>query len=365
MKILLLADLSSPHSWRWLESLRERGTEVRAISFEKPLKESGDVIYIETFVRNKRWKYLLNSRKVKKLIKDFSPDLLNPHFISNYGLLARIAGGGIPYFLCVWGSDLLLTPKKGIFQRFWTGRILKGAQAVYVDSEMLKEIVISYGVHEAKIFLFPFGIKEPWHKIVLEDYKPGPPWILFSHRRLDPDMDPMTLLLGFKSILDKGYEANFTLASRGTLEEDLKKEANRLKIDGVRFAGWQKEEDLREFLKRSHFYLSASLTDSTSVSLLEAMASGAFPIVSDIPGNREWIRDGENGLLFTPKNPEDLCEKIIVAMNNKELVEKGRLINKEIVTKRADWDRNFNQAFQKMGEISRKRKSIYPGDPKI
>ena len=55
-----------------------------------------------------------------------------------------------------------------------------------------------------------------------------------------------------------------------------------------------------EALHSGSCYISASLSDGTANSLLEAMAAGLFPIVSDIPANREWIADGENGMLFPP-----------------------------------------------------------------
>ena len=59
------------------------------------------------------------------------------------------------------------------------------------------------------------------------------------------------------------------------------------------------------FLGQADIYVSTSLHDGTSVSLLEAMGSGAFPIVTDIPSNREWIHHGQNGFLV-PVNEEKI-----------------------------------------------------------
>jgi glycosyltransferase involved in cell wall biosynthesis len=46
---------------------------------------------------------------------------------------------------------------------------------------------------------------------------------------------------------------------------------------------------MRELYREHEVYVSMSRSDSTSQSLLEAMAAGLLPIVSDIPGNRPWI----------------------------------------------------------------------------
>jgi len=57
-------------------------------------------------------------------------------------------------------------------------------------------------------------------------------------------------------------------------------------------------EKIPDLLNQADIYVSTSLYDATSVSLLEALASGAFPVVTDIPANREWISDGESGFLL-------------------------------------------------------------------
>ena len=54
---------------------------------------------------------------------------------------------------------------------------------------------------------------------------------------------------------------------------------------------------LFELYRGGDVYVSLSRSDSTSQSLLEAMAVGLFPIVSDIEGNREWVTHRRQGYL--------------------------------------------------------------------
>jgi glycosyltransferase involved in cell wall biosynthesis len=83
--------------------------------------------------------------------------------------------------------------------------------------------------------------------------------------------------------------------------------------------------------------VSTSLYDGTSVSLLEAMGSGAFPIVTDIPANREWIVNGENGFLVPIDEERSLAEKIVEAIRNQDLIKRSRKKNFYLIKEKALW----------------------------
>jgi glycosyltransferase involved in cell wall biosynthesis len=68
--------------------------------------------------------------------------------------------------------------------------------------------------------------------------------------------------------------------------------------------------DLPGFLRAADVYVSASSSDGTSSSLLEAMASGLYPVVSDITANRPWVEHGKNGLLFAVGDAASLAEAL-------------------------------------------------------
>jgi L-malate glycosyltransferase len=52
-----------------------------------------------------------------------------------------------------------------------------------------------------------------------------------------------------------------------------------------------------DWYARARWFVSLPQSDSVSVSVLEAMAHGCIPILSDLPANRELVRDGDNGLI--------------------------------------------------------------------
>jgi glycosyltransferase involved in cell wall biosynthesis len=66
----------------------------------------------------------------------------------------------------------------------------------------------------------------------------------------------------------------------------------------VRFIGRVDEAELPALLRGAELYVTASETDGTSVTLLQAMACGVPVIASRNAGNITWIREGETGRLF-------------------------------------------------------------------
>jgi glycosyltransferase involved in cell wall biosynthesis len=90
-------------------------------------------------------------------------------------------------------------------------------------------------------------------------------------------------------------------------------------------------------------YVSASRTDGSSISLIEAFASGRPAIVSNIPGNREWVEPGMNGWWFKDGDADDLAEAILsAAAQRKTFSEMGRAARKT-AEERANWGKNFSK----------------------
>ena len=95
------------------------------------------------------------------------------------------------------------------------------------------------------------------------------------------------------------------------------------------------------------------LSDGTSVSLLEAMGAGAFPVVTDITSNREWISDGDNGFLVPAGKEINLADRIIGTIRKEGLMEKASEWNREIVREKAYWDGNIHKMVEIYGQSLR------------
>ena len=86
----------------------------------------------------------------------------------------------------------------------------------------------------------------------------------------------------------------------------------------VFFPGQVGYADLPRYYRSADLYLAATHSDGTSISLLEAMACGCPVLVSDIPGNREWVTPGENGWLFPAGDAEALAQAILQAVEQRD-----------------------------------------------
>jgi len=112
-------------------------------------------------------------------------------------------------------------------------------------------------------------------------------------------------------------------------------------LDRVTFPGLVKQSELPDFYRTADLYLSASHSDGTSISLLEAMGCGRPVLVSDIPGNKEWVTPGKNGWLFPDGNVEALSQAIVQVLSERPKLPEMGLSARLITENRANWKTNF------------------------
>jgi glycosyltransferase involved in cell wall biosynthesis len=114
------------------------------------------------------------------------------------------------------------------------------------------------------------------------------------------------------------------------------------------------QAEMAEVYRSAMIVISPSTHDGTPNTLLEGMACGCFPIVGDLKSLREWITDGENGLLVDSGSPSALAEAIIKAIKNKDLRAKAAGLNHEIITSRAEYGHNMAKVEEYYQMVKRK-----------
>ena len=347
-----IAFLSFPNAVarvRWAERLARRGHDVGYFSLSRSnLPPDSRVSYhplalppLKGYAR-----FFFGRSRTEAALKEFRPDIVHGFYTTNYGYLAamqRIA----PSVVTITGSDLLLEPKRSPFFRWINGRVSRKADALNPVSAHLAELLQSqYSVPAGKVHQFPAGIDTGL-------FRPGNrneegPFLIVSTRNFEPVYN-LGLLVGIVPELLKAFpDVRFEFFGSGSLEQKYRSQL--APYDRVRFGGWQPAEVLAQRLGEAHIYVSTSLSDGTSSSLLEAMACGAFPVVMDLPSNREWIRDGENGFLI-PNDPSALKSRLIGALRDRELRRRAGQINRKLVLERADLDRMVGRLEKLYSEI--------------
>src|SRR5262249_50851094 len=161
--------------------------------------------------------------------------------------------------------------------------VLERADLVLTDAENLAAAARALGAPAERVLCIPWGIPID-HYVPSAERQPG---LLLSTRMMEPVYDLATVIDGVAPVLERWPRAELVMAGEGSLRASLEERAaRRLPSGRFRFVGRLDATAMAAWLGRADLYLSASLSDSTSLSLLEAMASGAVPVVSDIEGNR-------------------------------------------------------------------------------
>jgi glycosyltransferase involved in cell wall biosynthesis len=132
-------------------------------------------------------------------------------------------------------------------------------------------------------------------------------------------------------------DSRLVVAHGGSMTAELQRRA-RAVPGRVEFVGFVDRAALREAMTGAEVFVSVPSSDGTSVALLQAMAAGCFPIVSDLPTQRELVEDGVNGFRVPLHRPEVLAEHIGRALADASLRRAAAARNLEIVR-----ERGFNE----------------------
>ncbi len=134
-------------------------------------------------------------------------------------------------------------------------------------------------------------------------------------------------------------DVKYVIGGTGDFIPELDEIVKRYQLqDRVIFPGRIPNQELPKYYAAADVFVlpSVSRLEAFGIVALEAMASATPVVVSDIPGVREVITEGEHGLLSEPLNPANLAGKIRTILRNpdtaKRMGEKGRIRVEENLT---------------------------------
>jgi glycosyltransferase involved in cell wall biosynthesis len=266
--------------------------------------------------------------------------LIHAHWAIPTGLIGVWVGKLLkkPLIVTVHGSDFGMAATRGSLLRRMFLYVCRRASHVTCVSENMRQAIVEMGIRDKKIDVFPMGVEEAFFEVgKRRDQGPnneGP--VILSNRNLQPLYNVSQLIRAIPWVLKSEPDAKFLIAGEGQERERLEREAEELGVlSSVQLLGKVPHEVMPSLLAKVKIYVSTSLSDGTSVSLLEAMASGAFPVVTDILANREWIVNGENGFLVPARDERTLADKVVEAIRHKDLAVKVREKNRGMAERRA------------------------------
>jgi len=308
----------------------------------KGFKTNSNVIEkgIRFFLKEKFPKYRL--KQLLKVIKKIKPDIIHSmEFQSGCYLVLeakKILGDNFPKWIVTnWGSDLFLF--KNLNDH--SGKIKEVlSNCDYYTCECKRDVKIARDLgFKGKIFKMPTNsggfdidfINEFRNKILpskrklimLKGYQGWAGRALVGLRALERCSN---ILNGFEIII---YSADYSPEVKIAAEIFNKKTGIPIKIIPI-------NTDNSEILKLhsySRISIGLSISDAISTSMLEAIAMGSFPIQSFTSCADEIVKDGINGFLVPPEDPEQIEQAIVKAIKNDNLVDDAAKLNFEIIAK--------------------------------
>lgn len=139
--------------------------------------------------------------------------------------------------------------------------------------------------------------------------------MIVSIGELDDNKNHITVIKALSMTGRKDFK--YIICGVGLNKEMLEQQAKTLGLkDNVILAGYR--TDIPDILNASDIFIFPSFHEGMPVSALEAMACSLPIICSEIRGNVDIIKEGDNGYLFQPADAETLSKKILLIMDDKE-----------------------------------------------
>jgi glycosyltransferase involved in cell wall biosynthesis len=247
-----------------------------------------------------------------------------------------------------WGSDILTEPDDSFLKKQLVKKVMNQCDHIQCDAEFVKQKIINdYRLSPDKITVFPWGIdlnlfKRGEKLKARESLKlDGNKFILIYNRYLENIYGVQYLLEAFKIFSQDKDDVLLLMLSEGSLRNQTVRYISNNKLDAkINLIGKVSNNELPAFLNSADVYVSPSLSDGTSLSLLEAMACGRGLVVTDVSAIKEWVNE-KNGLVVTKKNPKELAASMQQYYDNRDLIKQHGDINIQIAGERANWDNNY------------------------
>jgi glycosyltransferase involved in cell wall biosynthesis len=400
LKILHFSRDYTPHDHRFLAKMVQTGHEIFYLRLEnaghpyedRPVPEGVTLIPWaggQTRITRGDGPRLLSS--LKQVIRRYRPDIIQAGPVQRAAFLTALAGYK-NLITMSWGYDLLMDVHNGKAWQWATRYTLQRSAAFVGDCNTIRHLAIGHGMNPEKIVTFPWGADiqkfKPANQQISNQQTNQPAnqcsplrerrgwgddcFVLLSTRNWSELYGVEDLARAFVHAARQRPELRLFMLSGGPLSGKIKSLIqsevpfrNAGLLDRVHFPGQVNQDNLPAYYRAADLYISTSHSDGTSISLLEALASGVPVLLSDIPGNREWIPSpssltllppgegnppspagrgagGEGaGWLFRDGDPTDLERAILHALDHRAHLPAMSRAARQLAEERGDWDKNF------------------------
>jgi L-malate glycosyltransferase len=336
------------HTERWLTWFARRGHDVHLMTVQPGPIPGVTVHDITPPPGPKPLRYAMGLITVKRVLARLRPSLLHAHFLTGYGYWG-VWSGYRPFLVTVWGDDVYVTPHQTVIKNRLARKALREADYVTGDSEDIIEACRRLGARADRTEVVQWGVD-------FALFHPGVPSGRVREKLGVPANAP--IVLSTRSFTQPYYNIDLIVDTAvrvrelfpdvhyvfaGNEGDDAAFKARSKGADWMHWVGRIPHPELPAWIGAATVFVTVPSVDATAVSLLEAMACRAAIVASDLPSAREWIRDGETGLVVKARDESGLVRAIERFLSDAALRERvGRGAEGEVRT-RADHDRNMQR----------------------
>lgn len=352
MKVLYFTRDYTPHDYRFLNAIVDNGHEVYYLRLEKCVNYESRPLPSQVHIV--QWKFGHGKyspsqeadviSELQRIFREIQPDIVHSGPLTDTSYLTAKAGLH-PHAAMSWGFDLLREIVTSETLKINAAYALSRADWFLGDCYVELDTAVSMGMDRHTATIFPWGIDPrkfcPGKSSLRQELAEKDDFLLLSLRTMEPNYSVETVVRAFLQAAACEPSIRLALMSDGSQMQMLKDIAaadpNGKRIN---FLGRRPNNLLVDYYRAADLYVSASIVDGSSVSLLEAMGCEVPVLMSDIPGNLEWVTDGLNGTIFTTKNVQELAEKIISSCHQRDELRRMARNARTMIYEKADWDKN-------------------------
>ncbi len=356
LRLTYVADAWNTHTQRWVGYFRERGCEIKVISYQ-----DWDIPGVEVYVHSptprgifkippfKQFHTLSDYLHVRSMLN--WADIVHVHYIYHYRFNAVF--NGIPRLVVsTWGKDIIRDtdepePKS---EAYWKRNILERATVLTATTHFLAEATRKYSPEGKEIHVIPFGVD-------LEIFNPDlypkklndqpdnaeQPFRIGFLKHLRTKYGPDILIESTRVLRDRGLNIRTIIGGVGEDEDDLRKLAREKGVHRiVDFVGRIPHEEVPVFLASLDIFCMPSRWESETfgVAAVEAEAMEVPVVATKVGGVPEAVDDGVTGILVPPNDTIALSDAIESLLSDPEKRRVMGAAGREFVKANYDWLEN-------------------------
>jgi glycosyltransferase involved in cell wall biosynthesis len=345
MRVCMVGNATAVHLQRWAGAYRDAGVSVSVVSIRSATIPGVDVNTVAVGPvnsANRLWtflSYLRLAASVRRIVRSCSPDVVNPHFVTTSGTLARIAAAH-PIVLTAWGSDVIPTDgeRVGSISGALNKWAITGADRTTAASQYLSDW-IDHAAPGTVTDIVPFGVDTERFQSRSRTDRTGEPFTIGIIKSLEPRYGIDVAIRAMAMVVRTVPDGRLVIAGGGTKEADLRSLVADLDLDAhVTLVGRVPHDEVPALMDSLDVLVNPTVVpESFGVVILEASAMELPIVATDVGGVPDVCVRDETAILIPPRDPAALADAIVLLASDPDLRTSMGIAGRSFVKERFAW----------------------------